>query len=117
MKIESGNIDVGYKLLHEVKSELEANFKNESRWGAEWQFWLAVVYAKLGDKEKALEWLSVCEKKGFWFGSHDYMMNGPVFESLKNDPEFIGIYQRAQKEKADIRAKIKELEEKDEFYL
>jgi hypothetical protein len=61
--------------------------------------------------------LKAAEKRGFMNGSHDYMMIGPLFESLKNDPEFIKIYQRAQKEKAEIRAKIREAEQRGEIDL
>ena len=41
-------------------------------------------------------------------------MSGPVFKSLKSDPEFIDIYQLSQKEKAEIRTWIREMEESDE---
>ena len=78
---------------------------------------MAITYSLLGDTEKAIELLKECEKRGFWYGRHDEMMILPVFDNLKNDPEFLGIYQRVQKEKAEIRAKIQELEEKGEFAL
>ena len=43
------------------------------------------------------------------------MMHPIYFESLNNDPEFIGIYERVQKEKTEIRAQIREMEEQAEL--
>jgi len=117
MEIKIGNLAEGKKLLTEVKSEVDAYPNKSNNNLFDWQIWKALTCEKLGEKEKALEWLKGCEERGFWYGSHDWMMLFPVFESLKNDPEFIGIFQHVQKEKAEIRAKIKELEEKGEFYL
>ena len=115
--IQEGDQDFADKLLNGIRSELEAYpEKNKGRL-FDWQLWRALVHAMMGETDMALECLRKCEKRGFHSGSHDWIMSMPVFNNLKDHPEFITIYQRVQREKAEIRAKIKELEEKGEFAL
>jgi len=38
------------------------------------------------------------------------MMIDPLFENMRDDPEFLAIYHRVQKEKALIREQVSEVE-------
>jgi tetratricopeptide (TPR) repeat protein len=116
LKIKSGNVKEGKNLLNELIFDIEAHhFKREVIGGRLWlfdyQFHLAEIYSLLGEKKKVLKSLKKCEERGFWYGHHDEMMSSPVFDGLKDDPEFIAIYERAQKEKIAIRAKVREMKE------
>ena len=73
---------------------------------------LAGVYAFLGNKEEAYKWLMEYEKLGFREGIHEYIKVDPLFDNLRNDQEFKEIVKRANDKAAEIRAKIKEMEEK-----
>lgn len=72
---------------------------------------LAGIYAFLGDKNEAYNWLRKYEKDGFIWGYHQYIFIDQLFESLWGDPEFNTIMQRIQQEKAAIRTQIQEGEE------
>jgi TolB-like protein/Flp pilus assembly protein TadD len=72
---------------------------------------LAGVYAFLGNKEEAYKWLREYEKLGFREGIHEYIKVDPLFDNLRNDEEFKEIVKRANDKAAEIRAKIKEIEE------
>jgi len=41
----------------------------------------------------------------------------PLFESLRDDPEFQAIIKQAQEEKAALRAQVREMEERGELDL
>ncbi len=112
LSIQAGNTGKGQKILHELIKEIEDPATLKARGLYDWQFALAETYSILGEKKKAIKWLKECEKRGFWHGNHDAMMVFPFFENIRDDPEFIAIYQRVQKEKAEIRTKVKELDEK-----
>jgi tetratricopeptide (TPR) repeat protein len=96
--------------------------KSYERELAKSKFWLAYfnlssIYALLDDKEKALKYLSESVDLGLKLGFHDFLKISPAFESLRDDPEFKGILQRAQDEKAVIRGQIREMEERGELDL
>jgi TolB-like protein len=120
LEIKSGNAKEGKILLNELLFDMEANhFKREYIGGRtslfDSQFRLARVYSLLGEKKNVLKSLKKCEGKGFWYGHHDEMMSSPIFDGLKDDLEFIAIYEKTQKEKAAIRAKVREMEEYEEY--
>lgn len=72
---------------------------------------LAAVYAFLGEKGKALEYLRQYASKGFTYGLHDYIVRDPLFEKLWDNEEFKALVQQIQGEKAVLRRKIREMEE------
>ncbi|TDI64592.1 MAG: hypothetical protein E2O88_11210 [Bacteroidetes bacterium] len=45
-------------------------------------------------------------------GWHDLIETYPLFENLRDDPEFKAIVKRAQDEKAALRAQVREMEER-----
>jgi TolB-like protein/Flp pilus assembly protein TadD len=76
---------------------------------------LAGVYAFLGNREEAYRWLREYEKLGFSSGIQEYIKVDPLFDNLRNDEEFKEIVKRANDKAAEIRAKIKKMEEKGEI--
>ena len=78
---------------------------------------LARIYAYLGDRESAIKYLKEYAKTKFQKGWHDFILIDPMFESLRDDPEFIAIVKKDQDEKAAIRAQIREMEERGELDL
>ena len=80
-------------------------------------FDLSRIHAFQGDKKQALKYLTEYAKEGFIFGDHDFILIDPFFESLRNDPEFKAIVKQAQEEKAEIRAQVREREERGELTL
>jgi TolB-like protein/class 3 adenylate cyclase/Tfp pilus assembly protein PilF len=78
---------------------------------------LAQIYALQGDREKALNNLAQYAKHGFRYGNHDFILIDPLFERLRDDPEFVAIVKQAQGEKATLRAQVREMEERGELDL
>ena len=70
---------------------------------------LSRIYAFKNDKEKSIRYLIEYEKVGFSHGYHDYIQIDPLFENLKDDPDFLAIVHRVQKDKAESRDKIQKL--------
>ncbi|MCW3117769.1 MAG: hypothetical protein JWM28_1851 [Chitinophagaceae bacterium] len=60
-------------------------------------FFIALVYAGLNDKEKALEWLEKsCEEKS---GSVRYLKMEPRLQNLRNEPRYIALMKKVGLEK------------------
>jgi len=78
---------------------------------------LAGIHAFLGEKKEAYKWLRKYEKDGFLWGYHQYILNDILFENLRADPEFRAIVRKVRDEKAAIRAKVREMEERGEIDL
>jgi TolB-like protein len=76
---------------------------------------LAGVYAVIGNKEEAYRWLREYEKTGFGYGLHEFIKFDPLFDNLRNDEEFKEIVRRVNDKAAEIRAEIREMEEKGEI--
>jgi len=76
------------------------------------------IYALLGDKKKAISYLSELVEQDYVVGGiQDEVKNSPLYENLWGDPEFEGLVKRMQEDKAAIRAQIREMEERDELEL
>ncbi len=76
---------------------------------------LAGVYATLGNKEEAYKWLREYEKLGFRDGMHKYIKVDMMFDNLRSDEEFKQIVKRANDKADEIRARINEMEEREEL--
>jgi hypothetical protein len=76
-------------LQDEFETRLQELIK---RWGDEWPSEVAQVYAYIGEPDIAFEWLekSVTEKE---IGGFD--MQSPFFESLRSDPRWLPLLERA----------------------
>jgi hypothetical protein len=70
---------------------------------------LAGIYAFMGNKNEAYSWLRKYERDGFIWGYHQYILIDPLFENLRDDPEFKTIMKRVMQEKEDIRFQIQEM--------
>jgi class 3 adenylate cyclase/TolB-like protein len=111
LNLKIGDSQEAKDLLDNLKKEIQAYYvEGKIVWYPWPAFMLACVHELLGDKQAALEWLRKWERTGFLFGTHDLMMKPGYFESMRNDPEFIALYERVQKEKAEIRALVREAE-------
>lgn len=78
---------------------------------------LSNLYALKGDKEKALKFLAKAFDFGYLWGWQDIIERHFLYKNLWGDPEFEAIVQKAKEEKAAIRSKIIEMEERGEIDL
>ena len=72
---------------------------------------LSRIHAFLNQKEKALQYLREFERLEKAFKEYDYILIDSLFENLIDDPEFLEIVNRAQKEKDELSDQIKQLEQ------
>jgi TolB-like protein len=118
LNMKIGNRQEAKLILDDLKVEIQAVYvEGKIIWYPWPAFMLACVHELLGDKEAAYQWLEKWERTGFLCGTHDLMMKPRYFESMRDDPEFIAIYERVHKEKAEIRARVREAEERGEMSL
>ena len=84
-----------------------------------WYYYLSCswFYAMKGEKEKALEFLTKVADAGNDAGWHNIITIDPIFEDLRDDPEFKAIVKRMQDEKADQREIVREMNESGEIDL
>ena len=120
------NVHIGY-VYHQLgkTDEAERIFSKEikaleSELNKDWMIQekyelLSKIYAFIGEKTEALDYLIKYDNMGFGRGFHDFIMIDPFFEGLREDPDFLAIVKQAQQEKADIRAQIRELETRGEL--
>jgi TolB-like protein/AraC-like DNA-binding protein len=73
--------------------------------------YLIPLYAILDEKEKALRYLSEFEKTGFHFNIFSGIESSPIFENIRDDPEYDAIIERVQDKEATLKAQIKKMEE------
>jgi len=113
-----GRTEQAEEIFTEQINKLESALDRD--WIRPWLFpylGLARIYAFMGIKNKALNYLRKSAKRGFTSGWHDFILIDPFFESLRDDPEFKAIVKKAQEEKAALRAQIREMEERGELTL
>jgi len=67
---------------------------------------LAAIHAFLGERDEALKWLREFEAFGWHWGSPFYIRIDKMFESLRGDPEFEALVQKALEDKARQRAAL-----------
>ncbi len=72
---------------------------------------LAASYSILGEKDKALRYLSELEKSGTFVEWPVSVRTFPGFDKLRNDPEFKAIIKSSEEKKASLRAEVKRLEQ------
>jgi len=128
-----GNYDIYYNyLLKETGKGNEAtkglkksieHYKADILQGHLTDFWrekkdrlkIAASYSMLGEKEKALQYLSQLEKFGLF--EYPITLKFPGFDNLRNDPEFKAIVKRIEDQRAAVRKKVKEMERTGELHL
>lgn len=108
----TGKKEEAGKYFNEQITTLEEAFRLGRSSASTINYDIAATYAFLGEHKKALEHLQAGEKEGFNWGTENYIMVDPLFESLRNNNEFKEIVERAQAKKAAIRVQLKELEMK-----
>jgi tetratricopeptide (TPR) repeat protein/class 3 adenylate cyclase len=114
----NGKKEEARKLFDEHIEICESSIKSNGLYGISLAAYdLAGIYTFLDNKEKALRWLRQYEKEGFIWGYHAYIVIDPLFENLRDVPEFKAIVRRVVDEKASVREKLKELERQDELAL
>ena len=78
--------------------------------------WYASHYALLNDTENALKWLNTCDENELIHFSNVLMFSWE-YTRLQENPDFISLINRLKTRRAEIRAQIREMEEKGEFDL
>jgi tetratricopeptide (TPR) repeat protein len=94
-------------ILERIRSLNEPNLNNNTD-GLNYYI-MAAVYCQLGNKEKALSYLSRAVDHGLRYGLHDFSEITPPFEPLHDDVGFKAILKRAQEKKAVLRAQVQEM--------
>jgi tetratricopeptide (TPR) repeat protein len=103
------------QIEYHLESIRKKSFLATGSWGGTSHYILAAIYAFMGDKEKAYQYLHDQEKNAF-SGWYDLAMQvNPMFENLWEDEKFKAIFQREQKKFAEIRNNIDRLEEMGEL--
>ena len=112
----NGKKEEAQKLFNEHIKVCENSIKGNGLYGKSLAAYdLAGIYAFLGEKKEAYNWLRKYEKDGFIWGYDKYVSIDQLFENLWDDPEFKVIIQRELDEKAAIRMRIREMEKRGEF--
>jgi TolB-like protein/Tfp pilus assembly protein PilF len=96
--------------LTEVRDFMLDVITRERQWTKDLGYELAKVYALLGDKDEALKWLDLYNENGMSAGLHDFALYDPPLESLREDPRFLEIIDKANMQIAEDRKKILDLE-------
>ena len=90
------------KLFKEHLSVLEKTVtEGKTRFGLEYD--LAGAYAFLGDKEKAYYWLN---KMPYHLFVTIFIQIDPLFDSLRNEPQFQAVIKKQQRDQEQIRKVI-----------
>jgi len=74
------------------QQRLKMEITDQKQTGEEWTYFMAVFYARVGDREQALNWLEKAYNEG-----HDrliYLKVEPVFERLRSDARFVNLIKR-----------------------
>jgi len=71
---------------------------------------LASMSSFLGNEKEAYRWLNEYAALGFREGLENYIKIDPLFEPLRNQPEFKNIVDKARANKADLLERFKQLE-------
>ena len=71
----------------------------------------------MGNKEKALGLLLEWGENSLMYGTLEFMLNNPMYENLLEEPAYIELCKRMDQDKAEIRARIQDLEAKGEFMI
>jgi TolB-like protein/class 3 adenylate cyclase len=105
----SGNKEAGIKEFEKAQKAM-LNTKNFGRnfWAIDYD--LAGVFCFLGHKEKAMEYLRSYSAHTWHVGLPYYIDKDPLFNNLRNDPEFQKIVADAKEKVAKIRERIKQLD-------
>ena len=108
-----GRKDESNEILNDKIQKLQTlDYKNK------WDYLgLSRIYAFKGDRSKAIDYLSEYSKRDFSGGWHDFILIDPLFENLRDDPQFKAIVQQAQEKKAALRTQVNEMIERGELDL
>ena len=116
LKIKAGEAEEGVEILNNLKSEIEIN-PRIGMGNIDWTHLLAATYAALGSKEKALELLLNWGEYSLLPGELEFMLSNPMYENLLEEPAYIDLCKRMDQEKAEIRARIADLEARGAFRI
>jgi len=112
---ELGREDEALTILNNSHKYLDSQLEEDKNWLT--YLILSFIHVILDEKEEALKYLSEVAELGFNEGFHDFIKIHPIFENLRDDPEFKAIVKRAQDEKAVIRARVQEMIDSGEIDL
>ena len=112
---KTGKEQAAITLLKRCKSSLENQTVKNSNF--ELYLKLSSIYAILENKEEALKNLTKSVDIGLQWGWQDFLEICPLFENLRNDPDFKATVHRAQNEIASIRSQVKKMEQSGETDL
>jgi tetratricopeptide (TPR) repeat protein len=112
---ELGKEHEALPILNNSRKYLESQLAENQTWFT--YLFLSYIHAILDEKADALKYLSEAGELGFQEGFHDFIEIHPIFENLRDDPEFVAIVKRAQDEKTAVRDQIRKMEERGEIDL
>jgi TolB-like protein/Tfp pilus assembly protein PilF len=113
---KTGRKDESNLILQNCKIDLETLLSRGRRRSRN-LFYLSEIYAIQNDKSNSLKYLEEAFDGSAGGRYDDQIEINPLYESLQDDPEFLDIVKKAQNEKAAIRAKVQEMQERGEIDL
>jgi len=102
--------DEADQLFDELIVYCEQSLEKKYYWSL---FDLSRIYAFRNERSLSLNYLREYSDYGLTLGLNDYIYLDPLFENLREDPEFLKIVNRVLQEKAEVREKIQELIEEE----
>jgi tetratricopeptide (TPR) repeat protein len=110
-----GKQEEALSILNKLKLTVDNEFSKRKR--IEYYYLYSEIYSILNEKEKALNNLSEAVRIGLMDGDADLLLITPIFENLREDPEFIALAVEAKNQLEKKRAQVREMMEKGEFPL
>jgi TolB-like protein/AraC-like DNA-binding protein/Tfp pilus assembly protein PilF len=117
MYFETGQEDEGLSLLNECYLHYRERLKREEKETWHTTLVLTEIYALKNEKDSSLYYLKRAIEFGELWGMQDLYQTDIAYQNLWEEPEFHRLVKRAKKEKAEVRAQIREMEENGELNL
>ena len=93
-----------------IKNEIRELIRNNDKKNSYNIGNLIPLYAVLGEGNKALYYMSEFEKTGLHFNIFEGYNVSPLYESIRDEPEYKNIINRVNEKKTRILAQISEIE-------
>jgi TolB-like protein/tetratricopeptide (TPR) repeat protein len=112
--LETGRAAKANDILDAMLAKNSRLSQNHNAWGF---FSISAIYTILNDKKMALKYLSKAVDSGLTQFYIDYIMVNPIFEDLRDDPEFRALLEQARRDQESNRAQVRQMLENGEVDL
>jgi serine/threonine protein kinase/cytochrome c-type biogenesis protein CcmH/NrfG len=101
--LKTGQIERGQKVLEETKQKILQSLKEGQR-SQDLEYLAAIVFCIQGNKVKTFEHLKNACDGGYYY--YQFLERDPVFESMRNDPQFQNVISRMKSKAAEARRQL-----------